>query len=110
MPTSKGAYIEAATRLVEARVKALSDLSFSQAAALPETDSAKFVIEGMASSITTFRYSDAYAIEGRVLVVVLAARPTLLGIAAQHIERGLVFSPYEAVRPATQLELQNSGG
>lgn len=68
------------------------------------------VVAGFESSITTFRYNDAYQLDGNILIVVQAARPTMFGLAEQHIELGLVFSSTKPVRDATDTELQNSGG
>ena len=103
-------YAPEASRVIEARVGELRRLTLEEAAALPETNGVDTVISGVKASITTFRYLNPFQMEGSVLVVVLAARPMWLGMAAHHIERGLMFSPDGKVREATERELQNSGG
>ncbi len=100
----------AALPIVQSRIEQFRTLDAQAAAALPEADSLQMEIGGFESSITVFRYNGAYQLNGKVLVVVLAARPTMFGLAEQHIELGLVFSPTEPVRDATVTELQNSGG
>lgn len=100
----------AALPIVRSRIDQLRTLDVQTAAALPEVESLALDIAGHKSSITVFRYNDAHQLEGKVLVVVLAARPTMFGLAQQHVELGLVFSTSEAVRDATITELQNSGG
>jgi len=103
-------YIAEATRFVETKIHGLRQLSYAEASLLPEVDGADVVIAGQKASITTFRQTDAYQLGDKILVVVLAANPSFFGMTAFHIERGLVFSPTEPVRTATELELQNSGG
>jgi len=110
MMISNEHYEEAATRLVVERLDALRSLTFEEAAALPPADGTDFTVGGQPASLTTFRYTDAYGLEGKVLVVVLAARPVVRGLGAHHIEQGLVFSPESGVRSATEAELRNSGG
>ncbi len=96
--------------MVVERIDALKALAFEQAASLPEAQGADFTIEGKQASVTTFRYTNAFGLDGKVLVVVLAARPSLLGMGSHHIEQGLVFSEDGHVRSASDVELQNSGG
>lgn len=103
-------YIAGATSLVEAKIQALQNLSYEEASSLPEVEDADVVLAGNKASITTFRYADAYQLEGKTLIVVLAAKPSFFGMCSFHIERGLIFSPIESPRSATELELQNSGG
>lgn len=103
-------YIAEATDLVEKKIHGLRQLSYEQACLLPEVDGADVLIANQKASITTFRQTDVYQLEGKTLVVVLAAKPSFFGMTAFHIERGLVFSPAEPLRTATELELQNSGG
>jgi hypothetical protein len=103
-------YAPEASRLIDARLAELRRLTVESAAALPETDGVDTVISGEKASITTFRYLNPFRLEGSVLLVVLVARPRWFGIAAHHIERGLMFSPDGKVRDATERELQNSGG
>ena len=103
-------YASEASRLIEGRLAPLRRLTLEAAAALPETDGIDTVIAGVKASITTFRYTSPYHLDGSILVVVLVARPRWFGIASQHIERGLVFSADGKVREATERELQNSGG
>jgi hypothetical protein len=109
--TSKAATFKvAASGLVEERIERLREMSFAEACALPEVAGEDVLIGGFKASVTTFRYADAIGLAGKVLVVVLAARPLAFGMAAQHVERGLVFAPSEPVREASVTELQNSGG
>ncbi len=103
-------FAEAAEPLVDHRLTDLARLTYEEARQLPEIDGADLIIGGMKASLTVFRQDDAYLLSGRTLVVVLAARPTMFGMGAQHVERGLVFSPSEPTREATDTELQNSGG
>ena len=103
-------YVESATRLVVERLDVLRGLTFEQVAGLPEADDIEMIVAGRPMSLTTFRYTNAHDLEGQVFVVVLAARPVLLGIGAHHVERGLVFSLDDDVRSATEAELRNSGG
>lgn len=103
-------FAQAALPMIHSRIEKLRTLDAQAAAALPEVGGVRMVIAGFESSITVFRYNDAYQLNGKTLVVVLAARPTMFGLPSQHIELGLVFSPTEPVRDATEKELQNSGG
>jgi hypothetical protein len=68
------------------------------------------LVAGEKASVTVFRQDSPYQLDGRVLVTVLVARSRWFGMTSYHIERGLVFSPGEQVREATETELQNSGG
>ena len=99
-----------AAELIESRLATIRNLTFSEAAVLPETQTEKIRVDGVDTHITIFRQVSPYKLEGRVLVVVQCARPRFLGTMSEHIERGLVFSPTEPPRGATELELQNSGG
>ncbi len=103
-------FSEAALPLVQRRVDELRILGYTEACALPEAEGSDLLIEGLKASLTVFRYCNAYRLEEKTLVVVLAGRPTMFGMGAQHVERGLVFSRDGTVRDATDLELQNSGG
>ena len=107
-PTPK--YMAEAGRMVEEQIHQLQKLNFEQACALPKINGLDLVIAETKASITTFQYSDAYQLEGKILVVVLAARPRFFGMTSFHIERGLVFSRDEPTRTATERELENSGG
>ena len=107
---SRKDFISEATRVLADRIGDLEQLTFDQAALLPETDGVYRTLGGYRAGITTFRQSGLPQLKGMVLVTVLVSRPTLLGISAHHIERGLVFSPNNPVREATARELQNSGG
>lgn len=110
MGDRSSSFAQAALSIVQERIQQLRSLDFETAVELPEVDSVHTVIAGYESDVTTFRYNDAYQLSGKTLVVVSAARPTMLGMAEQHIELGLVYSPSEPVRDATETELQNSGG
>ena len=96
--------------LVEQKLAGLARLSYDQARQLPEVEGSDVDFSGVKASLTVFRQDDAYDLAGKILVLVVAARPTLMGIATQHVERGLVFSPSEPTREATQSEIRNSGG
>lgn len=100
----------AVAELLASRLAWLRELTYREARALPATAEEAVVLEGATTSVTVFRQDDAYALAGRTLVTVQVARPALLGLASFHTERGLVFSPNEPPREATDLELQNSGG
>jgi hypothetical protein len=95
--------------LLASRLARLRELTYREARALPATVEEAVVLDGTVSSVTVFRQDDAHALSGRTLVTVQVARPALLGLASFHTERGLVFSPNEPPRDATDLELQNSG-
>jgi hypothetical protein len=103
-------YIAEASRLVDDRIKELERLTHAEAECLPEVTEMVTVIAGRKASITVFRQDDSYELEGKTLVVVLAATPVALGTGAHHVERGLVFSARDPARRATERELQNSGG
>jgi len=103
-------YIAEANRIVDERIVQLRGLPPSDAAALPEVDGRDIEIAGKRASVTVFRQDSPYGLENRTLVTVLVALPRWFGMAAHHIERGLVFAPDGSVREASLLELQNSGG
>ena len=84
-------YIAEATALLEAKVQGLRRLTYAQACELPEAQGADALIADTKASITTHRHTDAYQLAGKTLIVVLAAKPSLFGMTAFHIERGLVF-------------------
>ena len=99
-----------AMKIIEHRLNERRDLTFEQVSSLPEVSGEDIVIDGTKARVTIFRQSSPYELSGRVLLTVLIARPRWFGMAAHHIERGLVFSPDQPVREATESELQNSGG
>jgi hypothetical protein len=103
-------YNEEAARIIEDRIEELRIMTFAEAATLPETSSEDQLVAGEKASVTVFRQDSPYQLDGRVLVTVLVARSRWFGMISYHIERGLVFSPDEQVREATETELQNSGG
>jgi hypothetical protein len=100
----------AVAELLASRLARLRKLTYQEARALPATAEEAVVLDGATSSVTVFRQNDAYALVGRTLVTVQVARQALVGLASFHTELGLVFSPNESPRDATELELQNSGG
>jgi hypothetical protein len=100
----------AVAELLASRLARLRELTYGEARSLHATAGGSVVVDGTTLSLTVFRQDDAYALAGRTLVTVQVARPALLGLASFHTERGLVFSPNEPPREATELELQNSGG
>jgi hypothetical protein len=103
-------FAEAALPLVEQKLAEFEVFTYEEVGHLPEVDGQDTEIAGIASTITVFRQDNAYGLHGKILIVVLAARPTMFGMGEQHVERGLVFSPHEPTRPATKEELRNSGG
>jgi len=103
-------FTAAAGVLIETRIRELRKLTFEQVKSLPEVAGFDQTIGGVKASITTFRQDSPYELRGMTLVTVLVARPRWFGMAAHHIERGLVFSPDGTVREATTRELENSGG
>jgi hypothetical protein len=103
-------YNEEAARIIEDRIKELRFMTFAEVATRPETSSEDQLIAGEKASVTVFRQDSPYQLDGRVLVTVLVAKSGWFGMTSYHIERGLVFSPGEQVREATETELQNSGG
>ena len=103
-------YREEVERVIDGRIRDLRGKSFDEASALPEVASEDCLFAGEKVSVTVFRQNSPYQLDGKVLITVLVAKPELLGMTSTHIERGLVFSPNEAVREATQDELQNTGG
>ncbi len=103
-------YKAEADGIIESKIEQLRGLTYAQARALTEVASEEIVIAGIKASVTVFRQDSPYQLEGRTLAVVLVARERWFGMVAMHIEGGLVFSPGEATREATELELQNSGG
>lgn len=107
---NRAEYNAEANDIVGRRIEVLRQLTFAQAAALPETNGEDVVIAGSKASVTVFRQSSPYQLEGKILVTVLVARETWFGMSAHHTERGLVFSSEQEVREATEIELQNSGG
>lgn len=110
MSKSTELFAKAARPVVRQRLSELSNLSYEEVAKLPEVSATDVVIAGMKASLSVFRQDNVYQLEGKTLVVILAARPTMFGMCQQHIEQGLVFSQKEPAREATELELQNSGG
>ncbi len=101
--------VEAAS-VIKDRLEHLRGLTYAQARTLPEVDGEEITIAGITTSVTVFRQDSPNQLEGRTLVTVLVARERWFGMTANHIERGLVFSPDEPTREASELELQNSGG
>jgi hypothetical protein len=103
-------YVSEAVTLIDSRLGELRSLSFQEASSLQAISSEEVLIHGTKASIAVFRQSEPYGLSGKVLIAVLVARPKWFGMASHHIEKGLVFSPGEGVRAATETELQNSGG
>jgi hypothetical protein len=101
-------YQSEAVKVLEDRLNRLRLLSHADARALAEADSEDIVIAGAKASVTVFRQDDAYQLQGRTLVTLLVLRRWWFGLHTHHMTRGLVFSPDEATREATNLELQNS--
>jgi hypothetical protein len=87
-----------------------TELSFSQAVALPESASREVVIAGKKVQLTIFRQTELPFLKGDVLVTVQVAYSILGGFVSHHTERGIVFSPNEMPREATHIELRISGG
>ena len=93
MSSLSSEYIVEATQLVESKIHSLQQLSYDQASALSETEEVNLLIANEKASLTTFRQTDALNLNGKILVVVLAAKRRHFGLSSIHVERGLVFSP-----------------
>jgi hypothetical protein len=100
----------AAGELIDSRLERLRALTYADARQLPETAEEQAVVGGRRTSITVFRQDDPHGLPGCTLVTVLVARSAWFGLASNHVERGLVFSPRQPAREATARELENSGG
>jgi hypothetical protein len=94
---------------MEARITRLKQLTFEQAASLPESAAEEAVLGGSKCTFTVFRQQNRDGLPNTVLVTVQVARRRLL-IMGEPPERGVVFTPEGAAREATVLELCNSGG
>lgn len=99
-------FADSAAGVVRAKLQQLrGELTFEQALALPEADCQDVVVEKKEVQLTIFRQAKLPFLEGRVLVTVQLARHGLGGVSHFKYEQGLVFSPNEAVRLATDEEL-----
>jgi hypothetical protein len=96
-----------AERLIATRIAQLRSLTFDRASALPEAAGEEPLIAGRKCALTTFRQQLTPA---EVLVTVQVARPTALGLASVHTEKGLIFRRDGSVREASRDELLASGG
>jgi hypothetical protein len=102
-----GRFTTEAAFLISGRVRELSTLTFSVAAAMPESVSEVVSVAGHMCELTMFRQRlDNHD----VLVTVQIAHSGSLGIASYHFEQGLVFGPSCPPRRATEVELSESGG
>lgn len=106
----RATYEKEAASTIVARIELLRRLTFAEVARLPEASGEDIVVAGQKASLTVFRQESPYQLSGKILVTVLVARERWFGMAAHHIERGLVFSSDEPIREATEIELQSSGG
>ena len=104
------AYEREANRIIEKHLSKLCLLSYEDALKLPESDGHDCSVASLDASVTVFRQTSPYGLDGQVLVTVLVARSIFAGMFQKHIEKGLVFSPNAATRVATEIELQNTGG
>jgi hypothetical protein len=102
-------FADSASQVVRAKLERLrSELSFEQALALAEADCQDIVVERKEVQLTIFRQASLPFLEGGVLVTVQLARHGLGGIPHFKHEQGLVFSPNEPARAATEEELARS--
>lgn len=106
----KVAFNSEAYRIIIERLAILRRLNFAEAAELPTTSSKDVLVAGDKANITVFRQDGPYQLDGKVLLVVMVAKPVWFGTGSHQVERGLVFSPDQPVREATDLELLYSGG
>lgn len=106
----KVAFNAEAVRIIDDRLTALRRLTFAEAAALPEASSESTVVAGNEARIKVFRKDDAYQLDGKILLVVMVGKLIWFGMGSHQIDRGLVFSPDQPVRDATDIELLYSGG
>lgn len=95
---------EAVAELESRRERLRSALSFDEAKALPSIDISDVVFAGREAHLTIFRQD----LGTQVLVTLQVARHGLGGVTSLRIEKGLVFSPEEAPRDATDAELEAS--
>jgi len=104
---NKAEFAAEAQRIIAARLSPLRLLSYEQASAIaPVSDEQDVVVAGCKCQVATFAQ---VLVGGDVLIVVLVARPSFLGI-SRHTDGGLVFSPQKSVRDATDEEIRNNGG
>ena len=96
--------------MIDQRINKLRELTYEEAAALPEAAGEEAQLAGVRCAITVFRQHDPCGPPNSIVVTVQAARRGFLGIASYHTERGLIFTPEGTVREASDRELQNSGG
>jgi len=101
---------EKANRFLESHIRDPRVKPYQEAGPWPEATSEECLVAGEKASLTVFRQNSPYKLEGKVLVTVQVAKPVMLGMGSAHFERGLVFSPNEESREATENELQNTGG
>ena len=93
--------------IIRARILQLRQLSYLQAAALPEGVSEDLVVAGRKAAVAT--YAEAFE-DDEILVTVLVAYSHFFGMCSSHTERGLVFGQDGSVRDATSTELIMHGG
>jgi len=107
--TPREAFEKEALALLQDRVAGLrGSLSYATALALPEAQFEDVVIAKKEVQLTIYRQSNARALPGRVLLTVQLARHALGGTPTYRAERGLVVSPDDSVRDATEQELLDS--
>jgi hypothetical protein len=103
------AFRNEALRAIEAQLALFKDtLHLAAAALLPQAQSRDIVLVGREAQLTIFRQMDR-PLPGHVLVTVQVARHSLGGVSTLRFEKGLVYSPGDLVREATDQELQASG-
>jgi hypothetical protein len=100
---------DAALAAVQSELDRLgTELTFTQARALPEAQAKDIVVAGKEVQLTIYRQTELGFLNGGVLLTVQLARFGLGGVVAQKIERGLVFSAGAAPRDATEGEILES--
>ncbi|MCG2584172.1 hypothetical protein [Massilia sp. TS11] len=100
-----------ASRILEERVSSLRTLTYERAIGFPETSEEEtIVVAGKRCKLIVFRQPGPEELTDSILITVLLSRSGLLGITQYHTERGLLFSPANPVREATDMELLQNGG
>jgi len=94
---------------MEARIARVRQLTFAQAALLPEASAEEAVVGGSECTFTIFRQQNLDALPNAVLVTVQVARRRIL-VMGEPPERGVIFTSDGAVREATDREIRDSGG
>ena len=97
-----------ASDLLESRIVQLRGLAFEDVRQLPSVSDVQAVVLGEGKGILNV-FVQPFG-EDQMLVVAQCSRSAVGGMIGFHQERGLVFDKHGAVREATSVELENSGG